>query len=711
MTPSAPPLPPGRRRARTTRALLALVAALAAAFAGPAGATDAPATCEAAARAILADLSLFPDTAAVAACRQVGVDQGAGDAARHAAALVLERAEETNAAEAVFAAVAAGGHAGAITGLARMKRQEDPQAAAALIDRAVALGDAGAEAEMGEDLLRGRGRPRDVARARQMLERAAERGAVRAMHRLGWMAANGTGGPRDSAVALAWFRRAAAAGERSAARFLAEQFLAGGLAPADPARAADELERLALTGDTQAGRRLIELAEADVEVRLDPPRLLALLRHLAQVGRVIRPGDDAADDRRRYAAALWHGEGAAPDPMAALALWPRGAGDPGVDELKRMLASQETDDLVAAARALLDGADLPADPQAAEARLRLAAERGDARAMTLLGDRMMLEAPADALGEAVGLYERAAAAGSARARHRLATLAWRGLGVARDPARALTLARAAAEGGDRGALTDLFRMTAEGTGMARDPGAAARYWVALFTKPGELPAGVTRMEEMRRLAQELGAARPDVRRAGLAALRAVGSATLRAARANLVPASRRSPLRGDDLIAAALADIGKGDGAMDARERTGWLELAAETGDPEAAFELARRRARGEGMAKDLALAMKWMEVASTNGHSEASLRLVEFLDERGDDEATAALAADRAIDALHGRYLTIDELVEAARKARPRTRAGIGRRLATLGHPPAGDDAAALERALRQARARLEALDKEARE
>lgn len=662
-------------------------------------ASDDAQACLSGATAIIADPELTTTDDLTDACRRFVATPPADAETNYRAGMVFDRAGHLADAEAAFERAVASDHAGAMVALARMRR-DDAKAATTLNERAAARGNAEATLALAEDHLHGRGRPRDVVKARALLEAAAAKGDAGAMVRLGWIHANGFGVARGREAAVEWFRRAAATGDRAAGRLLAEQYLPGRLAPANADAAIAEFDRLARAGDLTAVRRLADLLEGGVDVAPDPVRLIALRRKLARLGEEVGPNHAAFDDRRRYAQMLWNGEGAKPDRDQAVRLWPRPAEARGAEDWLRLIASTATDDLVEAARALLDGDELPLDVDAAVERLRVAADRGDARALTLLADQMVVSTPAAELPAAIALYERAAAAGSPQARHRLATFLWRGMGVAKDPPRAIALTRAAAETGNRGALADLYRLTADGRGVPKDVKAAARHWVRLLKMRGELPKGTSYEEAARRLVQGLAEEAPDLRRAALAELR----------QAPLAPQQpRRGRLLEGDLVGAAFADLARDGKAVSRDERLAWLELASDAGDPEAGFELSRMHALGDGAPKDLAKALARLIAASKAGHSGASVRLVEFYDEQTGSPQSPALAADHALQALRSRYLELSELTGPVGKARPEVQAEIRKRLAALGHASPSADWPGLLAAMTSYRAKAEKAHREA--
>jgi hypothetical protein len=80
----------------------------------------------------------------------------------------------------------------------------------AQLKAAAAAGNAQAQAQLGEQLLRGDGVPRNGAEALELLEKAARAGVPSAAFRIGMLLDDGDGVAQDRARALAYFQAAAA---------------------------------------------------------------------------------------------------------------------------------------------------------------------------------------------------------------------------------------------------------------------------------------------------------------------------------------------------------------------------------------------------------------------------------------------------------------------------------------------------------------------
>lgn len=130
----------------------------------------------------------------------------------------------------------------------------------------------------------------------------------------------------------------------------------------------------------------------------------------------------------------------------------------------------------------------PRDVPCAVRQIAAAATAGRASAKSLLGwmTAQGLGVKRDP-GRALALYLEAAEAGDLSARNNLGELYETGRGVMSDPSRAFTYYRAAAEAGFAPAQFNLARMYAGGTGITRDL-AEARKWTTAALRSGIQPA-------------------------------------------------------------------------------------------------------------------------------------------------------------------------------------------------------------------------------
>jgi hypothetical protein len=90
-----------------------------------------------------------------------------------------------------------------------------------LLERAVALADAGSTAQLGRAIEEGWFGPPDPDDARVRYRSAAERGSSYGMFLLGRSLLEGNGGPRDPIAGLGWLEKSAAGDEAEAVAYLA----------------------------------------------------------------------------------------------------------------------------------------------------------------------------------------------------------------------------------------------------------------------------------------------------------------------------------------------------------------------------------------------------------------------------------------------------------------------------------------------------------
>ncbi len=169
----------------------------------------------------------------------------------------------------------------------------DPKAAAGWMQAAADAGDAFAQYRLGALYEKGLGVQRDLARARELYKKSAQAGNARAMHNLAVLyAQDGGDGKPDYAGAIDWFRKAAAYGVRDsqfnlgvlygrglgASQNLAESWMWFSLAArqgdTDAAKKRDEVENRmdgrALAAGQEAARR-VQGQDAEPAVNDPPP--------------------------------------------------------------------------------------------------------------------------------------------------------------------------------------------------------------------------------------------------------------------------------------------------------------------------------------------------------------------------------------------------------------------------------------------------------
>lgn len=273
---------------------------------------------------------------------------------------------------------------------------------------AARAGDPGAMNTLGVFFLTTTAPVQNAAMGQDWLTKAAAAGSREAAFNLGVAFTDGKVLTRDPAAATSWFRKAAELGDGPAMINLAGQLLAG------ETGAADDAEALRLVRAASA----LNLPEADYDLGM-----------MTSLGRGV-PRDQAL----------------------ALTLFRKAAEGKSAAAAWRLALAYEAGDGVAA------------DPEAALAWMRKAEGRGVALAILILDlSPMMMGARAPAL------YAEQAKKGDGKAQMTLGLMVLNGKGVAKDPALAARLFRAAADQGYPLAATLLARQYADGVGVERDP--------------------------------------------------------------------------------------------------------------------------------------------------------------------------------------------------------------------------------------------------
>jgi len=218
--------------------------------------------------------------------------------------------------------------------------------------------------------------------------------------------------------------------------------------------------------------------------------------------------------------APWAGAGDSPGLARVIAvLVPAKAAGPDLEGWRRAALRGEAGAQTMLASMYYLGQGVPADPEAARAWYRKAADQGDPRAQTIMG--LMSQDGGDAreaarwfslaaeqgepgaqswlgeqcrqdgdLAQARLWLGRAAAKGDASAQARLGAMCYLGQGAPRDTAEALTWLRLAAAQGDAGAQGSLGLMYALGDGVPRDAVEACA-WLLKAEAGGNAQAGRT----------------------------------------------------------------------------------------------------------------------------------------------------------------------------------------------------------------------------
>jgi TPR repeat protein len=205
-------------------------------------------------------------------------------------------------------------------------------------------------------------------------------------------------------------------------------------------------------------------------------------------------------------------------------------------------------------------------------------------------------------GRAVELFEKAAAAGHARAQLNLGILYFRGQGVPRDLIQARAWLEKAAAGGDPQAMYALARTMSESTAQAgADPVRAADLYRRAAEK-GHVLAGL-----------RYGLALSEgngVKRDPLAAQRWL----IQAQESGLPEAA----LALGDMAARTPASRDKATNEKIVQSALSWYQVAAQAGVPSGQFKLANAYFAGVGVPRDPAQALLWYSRAAQQGLPQA---------------------------------------------------------------------------------------------
>lgn len=272
------------------------------------------------------------------------------------------------------------------------------------------------------------------------------------------------------------------------------------------------------------------------------------------------------------------------------------------DEFLPLARNGDTASISALGALYIRGAGVVANPPAALALFRRAAEKGHAEAIHNLGLVHLAGAGVAANPRrAAELFRRAARAGLAAAQYRLGLLYRDGIGVAENHAEATRLITQAAEQGHlpaQLALGELYRKGARQTGETE----RAAEWYRRAAENGDADAQYQLAELLRR---GTGGRRDPLAASGWYLL---------AARAGHVAAQNAL----GEMYAA-------GDGVEpDVARAVEWHRKAAEAGDPDAQTRLGVRLMNGEGVARDATAAASWFRRAAEQGYGPAQMLLAQ---------------------------------------------------------------------------------------
>ncbi len=330
----------------------------------------------------------------------------------------------------------------------------------AAVHAAAEAGEPFAQYLWGTMLLRGIGTPKQAAEAGVWLRKAAEHGEPWALHNMGWMAEQGDGMPRDLAAAVRWYEGGAAAGNPRSMLSLATLELDEGADPAErrPAEGRQWLAKAAERGLPQAVSWYAALQLYGMDgVPADPAHARPWLEKAVALGETRSLFDLGAD--------LLTGAGGPVDERRGVALLEQAA-EHGSARAMMQLAWQS---------AL--GRGTPHDAKRGAQWLARAAALGSDQLAFVFGAAEDSKPTAQhAFARDLRQLEQLAAGGDAFAGGLAARLYLEGAGVEPDPARALALAKPAAEHGSTEAMRVLGWIYKQGGVVDLDLAQAAVWW-------------------------------------------------------------------------------------------------------------------------------------------------------------------------------------------------------------------------------------------
>ena len=495
-------------------------------------------------------------------------------------------------------------------------KQDDKQAFA-WAERAVERGNRRGLVTLGDLLAAGRGRPKDEARAVQHYQAAAKLGSPLAMYRLGECYFFGRGVEEDEAESLVWYGRAFEAGAAIAGMRIgkAHEHGWGTEANAEEAFRWYQLAHDAgsLEGSEELGRAYVN----GIGTHKDPAKAAPLFQLAADGGslpalvalaQLYRDGQGVTKDLRQAKELLTQAAKAGyADGMVELAeLLLEGA--PGIAKnvaggLEWMRTAAETGDAdaqITYAFLLLEGRHTARDDDEAIRWLTTASESGPTLAMRALALAYFDdESPRHDPSEGIRWLEHAAEEGDVDARYDLARRLHDGDGVEEDKVLAADLYEECAQAGHVIAPAYLGFCYEHGHGRETSPAKAAM----LYKQAAERGSGWGAWMYSRCLREGTGVAK------NLSAARALLMQHLDSG----IPACR--------VAYGQMLEWGEG-GQADPAGAVRQYAIAAEGGDPEAAYYQGHALVNGAGVSKQLDQGIELLKQAAQAGEGKAHLLL-----------------------------------------------------------------------------------------
>jgi TPR repeat protein len=310
--------------------------------------------------------------------------------------------------------------------------------------RAANTGSSTAKLRIGEMLVRGQGVEQDIERGRALVREVAESGNPKALVVLGNLYSAGDHSAIDATAAADAFEKAVALGDSEALLLLGDLFSEGEIVAVDMARAFGYYERAAAAGSDTAKTLVAAMTVRGEGTVANVDRGLDTLRTLADAGNagaLVALGDIYA-----------RGDAGSVDAAAAISLFEKAAAIGSTQALMRLGAAFSYGVIVRAdGKRAADYYRRAADAGAIEARFALA------RGYTENGFDGVASA-----AEGIEILEEFAKAGMPDAVSALSDCYLYGLGVSRNPNRAVAMLEESMRNGNLEAALDLVDMYREG---------------------------------------------------------------------------------------------------------------------------------------------------------------------------------------------------------------------------------------------------------
>jgi TPR repeat protein len=333
------------------------------------------------------------------------------------------------------------------------------------------------------------------------------------------------------------------------------------------------------------------------------------------------------------------------------------------------------------------GAGLARNPSTAYEWLRRAADGGVEGAVALIAESIPAAAVADA-HTALPIFERAAATGCRNAQRVMAQWLLTGACGDKDPVRARSMIRMAAEAGDVGSQVRLACMYQAGDGGEIDA-EQARYWFEQSARAGSLAARHALAEDCWKRGDPAAidwlaelAGRGDVQ-----ACHRYGVMLLSLNRtAEAAQWLEKAAVRGHPEAQLAYGRLFAAPGGRakngvphNYKKAASWLAKSAQAGNAQAAFDLHRLYSSPAFSLRDPESARRYLELAARGGHLEAQYLLgitVLRRDTEPDKEAAGVGWLAHAAKGGHkGAQARLEQLCDAApRTENPERRAAVAR-------------------------------------